>query len=159
MTLVFGAPAASALDDLNFSQQQNWAVNAQFESDTPPLLSRRNRKRAEVKESVEMAFFQLEQQGKRPGRSIGSGSFVNRLGQDALMPDVMFFCDRGRNSLYDYYLEGPAEIVVEFITPGCEVHDLEVKRSRYQAAGVPELWTIDCEQETVHFQRWVEGAY
>lgn len=159
MILAFGAPAVSALDDLNFLEQQNWAANVEFEPDTPTLLSCRNWKRAAVKESVEMAFFRLEEQGKSPGRSIGSGSFVNRLGQDALMPDVMFFCNHSRSSLYEYYLDGPAEIVVEFITPGCEAHDLEVKRARYQAAGVPELWTIDREQETVHFQRWVEGAY
>ncbi|NJL20024.1 MAG: Uma2 family endonuclease [Leptolyngbyaceae cyanobacterium SM1_3_5] len=159
MTLVFGAPAVSALDDLNFLDQQNWAASVEFEPDKPTLLSRRNLKRAAVKESVEMAFFRLEEQGKSPGRSIGSGSFVNRLEDDALMPDAMFFYDRGRNSLYEYYLDGSAEIVVEFITPGCEAHDLEIKRSRYQAAGVPELWTIDSEQEIVHFQRWVEGVY
>lgn len=159
MTLVFGAPAVDALADLNFSEQLNWAANVAFASDMPTLLSQWNWKRAEVKEAVQMAFFQLEQQRERPGRSIGSGSFVNRLGNDALMPDLLFFCDRGRNTLYEYYLEGAAEVIVEFVTPGCEAHDLEVKRSRYQAAGVPELWTIDTAQETVHFQRWVEGAY
>lgn len=159
ITVVFGSPAVRTLEELNFSEQRNWASSIQFEPEIPTLLSEWSWKRSEIRESLQMSFFRLEEGGQHPGRSIGSGSFVNRLGQDALMPDVMFFCEGDRNSLYEYYLDGPAEIVAEFITPGCEAHDLEVKRSRYQAAGVPELWLIDSEQEVVHFRRWINGEY
>jgi len=159
MTLAFGATAVTNLEDIDTSAQHDWAANIKFGPDTPTLLSRWNWKRSEVKESLQMAFFQLEEQEQRPGRSMGSGTFVNRLGQDALMPDVMFFCEGDRNFLYEYYLNGPAEIVAEFMTPGCELHDLEVKRSRYQAAGVPELWMIDSEREMIHFHQLVNGEY
>lgn len=50
-------------------------------------------------------------------------------------------------------------MVVEFITPGCEAHDWEVKQSLYQAAGVPELWMVDTQKEEVKFLRWVDGTY
>jgi Uma2 family endonuclease len=156
---VFGAPAVRNLEDLDGSEQRHWAATVRFEPDAPIFLSHWDWKRAEVKEALQISFFQLGERGQHPGRSIGSGSFVNRLGQDALMPDVLFFRNDGRNYLYKYYLDGPAEIVVEFVTPGCEAHDLDVKRSRYQAAGIPELWIIDSEREQVHFQRWVDGNY
>jgi len=121
-------------------------------------LSRWNQKRADVRESLFMAFFQLREQNKELGQAIGS-AFVNRLGDDGLMPDILFFRPQSGSHLFDYYLAGTAAVVVEFITPGCEAHDWEVKRSLYQAAGVPELWMVDTQKEEVKFLRWVDGTY
>ncbi|MCY7275797.1 MAG: Uma2 family endonuclease [Phormidesmis sp. CAN_BIN44] len=158
LSIAFEAPVIQNLEDINFAAIRTWAATAEFVPDLPQFLSHWNRKRSGVRESLFMAFFQLRQQNKELGHAIGS-TFVNRLGHDGLMPDILFFRNQSGTHLYDYYLEGAAAVVVEFITPGCEAHDREVKRSRYQAAGVPELWMIDAEQEEVKFLRWVDGTY
>lgn len=158
LSIVFAAPVVQNLEDIDFEAVRTWAETAEFEPESPQFLSHWNRKRAGVRESLFMAFFQLREQHKKLGQAIGS-VFVNRLGDDGLMPDILFFRPQSGSHLYDYYLEGTAAVVVEFLTPGCEAHDWEVKRSRYQAAGVPELWMVDTQQEQVRFLRWVNGIY
>ncbi|MBC7973042.1 MAG: Uma2 family endonuclease [Verrucomicrobia bacterium] len=158
LSAAFAAPPIADRDASDFAQQRTWANTLALTPEAPTFQSHWHWKRSEVREGLHMAFFQLSHQHQRLGSVIG-GSFVNRLGNDALMPDVMFYRSTGRNQLDNYYLDGAAEVVVECITPGCEAHDLQVKRSRYQAAGVPELWTVDSERETIEFQCWVNGTY
>lgn len=158
LSIVFEAPVVQDLEDIDFEAIRTWAETAEYEPESPQFLSRWNRKRADVRESLFMAFFQLREQNKELGQAIGS-AFVNRLGDDGLMPDILFFRPQSGSHLFDYYLAGTAAVVVEFITPGCEAHDWEVKRSLYQAAGVPELWMVDTQKEEVKFLRWVDGTY
>jgi len=75
------------------------------------------------------------------------------------MPDVLFFRGEPRNRLYEYYLEGAADVVVEFIQPGCEEYTYTVKKPIYQAVGVPELWIVDAAQCQIELWRLVDGTY
>ncbi len=105
-----------------------------------------------------MAMFGLGMRYEKLGQSLGGG-FVNRLQQQGVMPDVLFFRGEPNNRLYDYYLDGAAEIIVEFIQPGCEDYIYSVKRQLYQTAAVPELWIIDVVQRQIELWRLVDGIY
>jgi Putative restriction endonuclease len=61
--------------------------------------------------------------------------------------------------MYEYYLNGPAEWVTEWVRSGAEAHIQIDKRSRYQAAGVPELTILDVHCQQVEFLRLVDGIY
>ena len=67
----------------------------------------------------------------------------NRLGESGFMPNILFYRGYPRNRLYEYYLDGAAEVIVEFIQPGCEDYVRTVKRAHYQAVSVPEYWIVD----------------
>ncbi len=82
-----------------------------------------------------------------------------RLGEQAFMPDVVFFRGQPRNCLYEYYLNGAADIVVEFVQPGCEEYSTITKRSHYQAAGIPEYWIFHPAAPQIQFWRLVDGCY
>lgn len=91
--------------------------------------------------------------------STSSRDFVMRLGDNGFTPDVLFFKDSSCNTLYEYYLEGPAELVVEVLLPGHEYQDRVVKWNYYQDAGVPEYWLVNPVVEEIEFWRLVDGKY
>ena len=66
-------------------------------------------------------------------------------------PDVLFV-SRGREHLLTpNYLNGPADLAIEIISPESVVRDREEKFVEYQAAGVKEYWLIDPDQLTAEF--------
>lgn len=58
-------------------------------------------------------------------------------------PDVIFVSNKNRDSLKNAYLDGPADIAVEVISPESETRDRNEKFSEYERAGVCEYWLID----------------
>ena len=71
------------------------------------------------------------------------------------MPDILFFQGEPRNRLYDYYLHGAADVVVEFIQPGCEEYIDTIKKPIYQEAGVPAR-TLTRQQHPSCWRSWKE---
>jgi Uma2 family endonuclease len=58
-------------------------------------------------------------------------------------PDVMFISNARRECIKSSYLDGPADIAVEVISPESELRDRVEKYSEYEQAGVREYWLID----------------
>jgi Uma2 family endonuclease len=52
-----------------------------------------------------------------------------------------------------------ADLVVEVISESNRDHDFHTKMHDYAAAGIPEYWIIDPEQNTVHIFRLAENCY
>ncbi|MEM7796520.1 MAG: hypothetical protein AAF579_18960, partial [Cyanobacteria bacterium P01_C01_bin.118] len=68
-----------------------------------------------IRQQLTMNLFRLDE--KVGGKSLGR-DFVMRLGDNGLTPDLLFFKGQGLNQLYEAYLSGPAELVIEVIMPG-----------------------------------------
>lgn len=79
--------------------------------------------------------FQLKTSPELPGRS----------------PDIMFVAVGSHHRLRDQYLEGPADVVIEIVSPGTEAVDRGDKFYEYEAGGVPEYWLIDPVREVADF--------
>ena len=58
-------------------------------------------------------------------------------------PDVMFIAREHRGRIRPNYLDGPADLVVEVVSPESASRDRDEKFLEYQAAGIPEYWLID----------------
>ena len=58
-------------------------------------------------------------------------------------PDLMFLATGHTHRLTEALLEGPADIVVEVISPDSPRRDRVTKLAEYEAAGIPEYWLID----------------
>ena len=66
-------------------------------------------------------------------------------------PDLMFIASDHLDRLKDRYLEGPADLVVEIVSPESRLRDRGEKYAEYELAGVPEYWLIDPELKRADF--------
>jgi len=158
LTIAFGAPTVLNIDAIDADALRNWASEVNFTPEISQLTACKNRKRISIRQVLSYALFSLGMRGHQLGQSMGGG-FVNRLGNNAFMPDILFYRGQGLNRLYEYYLDGPADLIVEFVLPNSENYDREIKRSHYQAYGVPEYWILDAELSSIEFLRLVDGVY
>jgi Uma2 family endonuclease len=79
--------------------------------------------------------FQMKLRGKQPGRS----------------PDIFYVSDAHKKRRKESYLDGPADLVVEIISPGSRGRDRGEKFYEYEAGGVPEYWLIDPQRKQADF--------
>ena len=66
-------------------------------------------------------------------------------------PDVMFIATVHQDRIRRNYLDGPADIVVEVISPESRVRDTVDKLREYAQGGVPEYWLVDYENQQSRF--------
>lgn len=66
-------------------------------------------------------------------------------------PDVLFVREEHQSRLQDTYLDGPADLLVEVVSPESGPRDRGDKFYEYEAGGVPEYWLIDPQREQAEF--------
>lgn len=66
-------------------------------------------------------------------------------------PDVLFVSREHLGQLKDSYLEGPADLAVEIISPESRARDRGDKYYEYEQAGVREYWLIDPQRKQAEF--------
>jgi Uma2 family endonuclease len=66
-------------------------------------------------------------------------------------PDILFVAQAKEGQITNQYLDGPADLVVEIISPECAARDRGDKYYEYEAAGVGEYWLIDPQREQAEF--------
>ncbi len=75
-------------------------------------------------------------------------------------PDILFVASKNLGRLQRLYLDGPADLVVEVISPGSRAVDRGEKFYEYEQGGVPEYWLIDPQRKQAEFyQRGEDGIY
>ncbi|MBI2765468.1 MAG: Uma2 family endonuclease [Chloroflexi bacterium] len=81
--------------------------------------------------------------------------FMMRLapGKPARSPGVLYVSNEHADRLRDQYLDGPADLVVEVISPGTAATDRGTKYFEYEEAGIPEYWLIDPLRRVAEFYR------
>lgn len=91
---------------------------------------------------------------------VRSAPFQMRLSDSGREPDLVFVAEVHHERLRKTYLDGPADLVVEIISPESAGRDRGVKFYEYEAAEIPEYWLIDPEREQAEFyQLDVHGRY
>ncbi len=86
------------------------------------------------------------------GRELGwvrSAPFQMKTGPDlpGREPDILFLHRDHLDRLRETYLDGPADLVVEIVSPDSVGRDRGEKFYEYEAGGVPEYWLIDPQRE------------
>ena len=75
-------------------------------------------------------------------------------------PDILFVAREHRERLRATYLDGPADLLVEIVSPESISRDRGEKFVEYEAAGVSEYWLIDPDRRQAEFyQRDSTGHY
>ncbi len=74
-------------------------------------------------------------------------------------PDLLYVAKEHLGRLKESYLDGPADLVVEVVSPESGGRDRGVKFYEYAEGGVPEYWLIDPQARWAEFYHLVEGHY
>ena len=75
--------------------------------------------------------------------------FEMRLGVQRFVPDASFVRTEHLDRVLPTRIEGPADLVVEVLSPDSVARDRGVKLRDYAAAGVQEYWLLDPEAERI----------
>lgn len=79
--------------------------------------------------------------------------FQMKLTRSGREPDLIFLAHEHIQRLRPTYLDGPADLVVEIVSPESVGRDRGEKFTEYEAAGIPEYWLIDPQRRWAEFYR------
>jgi len=75
-------------------------------------------------------------------------------------PDLLFVATAHLERLKNTYVDGPADLVIEIISPESRLRDRGAKFAEYEMGGVPEYWLIDPDRRRADFyQLDPQGRY
>ncbi len=77
--------------------------------------------------------------------------FQMKLENSGREPDLMFVAKKHLNRLESNFLDGPADLVIEIISPESIGRDRGEKFYEYERAQIPEYWLIDPETKRAEF--------
>lgn len=88
------------------------------------------------------------------------GPFQMKLEHSGREPDVLFVTRANMGRVQENFLAGPADLVVEVVSPESVGRDRGEKFMEYQEAGIPEYWLLEPRTERAEFyQLDAKGAY
>ena len=94
------------------------------------------------------SFIDAHDLGKLRGEPFQMKAGPNLPGRS---PDILFVARRNLSRLKSNHLQGPADLVVEVISPGSQSIDRGDKYYEYEAGGVREYWLIDPKRKQAEF--------
>ncbi|WP_374689604.1 Uma2 family endonuclease [Promineifilum sp.] len=74
-------------------------------------------------------------------------------------PDIMFLAAEHVGRLHQTYLDGPADLIIEIVSPESVERDRIKKYNAYEAAGVGEFWLIDPAHQSAEFYQLKGSRY
>lgn len=66
-------------------------------------------------------------------------------------PDLLFIQRDRLHLITRHYLDGPADLAVEVVSPESQKRDRKEKFAEYERAGIREYWLIDPDHQTAEF--------
>ncbi|MFY9345648.1 MAG: Uma2 family endonuclease [Planctomycetota bacterium] len=76
-----------------------------------------------------------------------------------VVPDLVVVCRRNESVITKKKITGVPDLLVEVLSPSSVKRDLQLKKRRYQRAGVREYWVVDHERKRVEQFVLVDGRY
>lgn len=89
-----------------------------------------------------------------------SPPFQMKLKRTGREPDLLFVTNEHLGRLKKTYLDGPADLVVEIVSPESQERDRSDKVREYSEAGIPEYWLIEPDmQQAIFYHLDTDGHY
>lgn len=95
----------------------------------------------------------------KQGGVIRIAPFQMKLPTSGREPDLLFVAAEHLGRVKRTYLDGPADLTVEIISPESAARDRGDKFYEYARGGVPEYWLIDYETEWAEFYQLYGQRY
>lgn len=86
-------------------------------------------------------------------------NFALHLGDTVRVPDASFFRKAHLDRIRPTHAVGPADLVVEIVSPESGARDRGEKFDEYERAGVEEYWIVDPRRRLAEFYRLQDGLY
>jgi Uma2 family endonuclease len=133
---------------LTWCDEDTWAEWVDGEVVVLSPASRRHQDLADFLTAVLRAYVEAKGLGV-----VLSAPFQMKTGPDlpGREPDLLFVARENLGRLKDRYLEGPADLVVEVVSPESRLRDRGEKFAEYEAGGVREYWLVDPEARQADF--------
>ncbi len=78
----------------------------------------------------------------------------------ARQPDILVLLPERMNYLHENEVAGPANLVIEVVSPGSEARDRGEKFREYEQGGVDEYWIVDpLRRESLFYVRGEDGLF
>lgn len=133
---------------LEWCDEDTWAewINGQVLRLSP--ASRRHQQLAHFLQTVIGIFVERKNSG-----TIISAPFQMKTGSNlpGREPDLLFISKERESLLKESHLQGPADLVIEIVSPESRSRDGEEKFAEYEKGGVKEYWIIDPDLEKADF--------
>ena len=75
------------------------------------------------------------------------------------VPDILYVARDHEARIKRNHIDGPADLVVEIVSPESTTRDRETKRREYELGGVREYWLIDRREGAATFFALEDGHY
>lgn len=95
---------------------------------------------------------------KKLGAVIDAPVDVHLSEFDIMQPDLVIVLESNR-IITPSKVKGTPDLLVEILSPSTRENDMVLKRSRYEAAGVPEYWIVDPFEHTLDQLVLTDGSY
>jgi len=94
------------------------------------------------------------------GSAFFAGIRVRTLKSKYRVPDIVFMLKENRERRSNDFWDG-ADLVMEVVSPdaGSRARDLEKKKDEYAAAGIPEYWIVDPDEQHIRVLKLQDGSY
>jgi len=102
-----------------------------------------------------LTLLDLYSQEGNLGLVVGSRFTMKLSSKWAPEPDIMFIASDSKRNLKENYLDGPATVVFEILSPSTREDDLKKKLPKYMESGVKEVWIVDPMQNqlTIYWEK------
>ncbi|HEX2203567.1 MAG TPA: Uma2 family endonuclease [Longimicrobium sp.] len=90
---------------------------------------------------------------KRLGGRVLHAPFQMKLESSGREPDVLYIGEESRHRFKRVFLDGPADLAIEIVSPDSRTRDRTEKFREYEQAGVREYWLIDPLQRAAEVYR------
>lgn len=66
-------------------------------------------------------------------------------------PDILFIAKENLGRLKRTYLDGPADLAIEVVSPESRLRDRGEKLAEYEVSGIPEYWIFDPDEHRADY--------
>ncbi len=144
-----GESAKTRLSYEEFLKLYDEDVHAEWMDGEVILLSPASSRHQDLSDFL-TAILRAYVEAKRLG-VVRSAPFQMRLGLSGREPDLLFVAQEHIERLQENYLDGPADLVIEIVSPESRLRDRGEKLAEYELSGVREYWLIDPEEKRADF--------
>jgi Uma2 family endonuclease len=90
----------------------------------------------------------------------GSNTAMRLPAGASRVPDLLFVAKANVDRLLPTFIDGPADLVVEIVSPESDVRDRGDKFLEYEEARIPEYWLVDLiRRDSIFFVLGEDGRY